>query len=409
MRVLQINTIVNSGSTGRIAEQLGQQVLKAGGKSFIAASRMGNESQSEVYKIGNDFDVYRHVLVTRIFDRHGFSSKGATEKLIMEIKKIDPDIIHLHNLHGYYLHVGTLFKFLSEYSKPVIWTFHDCWPFTGHCSYFDRFNCDKWKTFCYECPMKSYYPASWVLDNSKNNFFNKKTLFTGIENLTIITPSLWLKELVGQSFFSDDFPVKVIYNGVDLNVMKPSEEANEIKLRYDLAESKIILGIAGIWDKRKGLEDFFKLATTLDQRYKIVLVGLKKEQLSDLPLNIIGIERTESVKMLAELYSAADVYINPTYSDNFPTTNIEALACGTPVITYDTGGSPEAVDTDTGIVVDKGNVEGLQAAIEKVIKGIDQGKQYTRDLCRQRAVHYFNKDERFQEYTELYNRLLTEA
>lgn len=257
--------------------------------------------------------------------------------------------------------------------------------------------------------MKSYYPASWVLDNSKNNFFNKKTLFTGIENLTIITPSLWLKELVGQSFFSDDFPVKVIYNGVDLNVMKPSEEANEIKLRYDLAESKIILGIAGIWDKRKGLEDFFKLATTLDQRYKIVLVGLKKEQLSDLPLNIIGIERTESVKMLAELYSAADVYINPTYSDNFPTTNIEALACGTPVITYDTGGSPEAVDTDTGIVVDKGNVEGLQAAIEKVIKGIDQGKQYTRDLCRQRAVHYFNKDERFQEYTELYNRLLTEA
>lgn len=406
MKVLQINVTSNTGSTGRISEQLGNQIISEGWESYIAYSRKGLPSKSKTIPIGNKLDVYRHVLMTRIFDRHAFSSKNATLRLINEVKRLDPDIIHLHNLHGYYIHIGKLFNYLKNSNVPVVWTFHDCWPFTGHCAHFDRFSCEKWKTGCYQCPMKTYYPSSWLVDNSINNYNKKKKFFNGINNLSIVTPSKWLMNLVEQSFFKGKFRVTTIHNGVDLSVFKPLK--NNIKERFNIEKDRLLLGVTGLWSERKGLDDFFRLSNMLDQQYKIILVGLKKEQLKDLPLNIIGIERTENTEELAEFYSAADVYINPTYSDNFPTTNIEALACGTPIITYNTGGSPEAIDIDTGIVVDKGNVEGLQAAIEKVLKGIEQGKQYTRDLCRNRAVHYFNKDERFQEYTELYNRLLTE-
>lgn len=404
MKVLQINVTSNTGSTGRITEQLGNLMMAEGFESYIAYSRKGLDSVSETIVIGNKFDIYWHVFKTRIFDRHGFSSKGATLRLIQEVNRISPDIIHLHNIHGYYLHIGKFFNYLKNSEIPIIWTFHDCWPFTGHCAHFDRFNCEKWKTGCYECPMKTYYPTSWLFDNSKNNYKDKLNLFTGINNLTIVTPSEWLKNLVEESFFKDIFRVLTVHNGVDLTVFRPSE--NFIKKKYNIEENKLILGVTGIWTARKGLNDFFQLAQILDKQYKIVLVGLKKEQLKDLPLNIIGIERTENTKELAEFYSAADIYINPTYSDNFPTTNIEALACGTPVITYNTGGSPEAVDTDTGIVVDKGNVSGIKIAIEKINKGREQGIQYTSEQCRLRAANFFNKNDRYLEYIELYRSVL---
>jgi len=396
MKILQINTSLNSGSTGRIAEQIGLKVLENDFESYIAYSRHGNTSTSSTYQINNKLDVYKHVLETRLFDNHGFCSKKATKKFTNYINKLKPDIIHLHNIHGYYLHVEILFNYVAEYKIPLIWTFHDCWPFTGHCAYFDRIDCEKWKVECYECPLKSYYPSSFFLDNSKKNFHRKKSHFTSIDNLTIVTPSNWLKQLVNESFFKN-YSTKVIPNGIDLSIFK--ETNSNIMDKYGVRDKTILLGVASIWDSRKGLNDFIKLSLQLGSDYQIILVGLTKKQVPTLPSSIIGIERTENVEELASLYSAATIYLNPTYSDNFPTTNIEALACGTPVITYDTGGSPEAIDGSTGIVVEKGDIQGLEEAINVITS---DNINFLPKECRKRAESLFNKEDRFNDYVNLY-------
>ena len=402
MKILQINTTSNSGSTGRIAEEIGQTILKNGEDSYIAYSRAGLPSSSIPVPIGNTRDVYVHVLQTRLFDTHGFGSKKATEVFLEEIEVIAPDVVHLHNIHGYYLHVGMLFQFLKEKNIPVIWTLHDCWSFTGHCTYFESVGCEKWKTQCYQCPKKAMYPQSWFLDNSKNNYKEKKKAFTGLRNVHIVTPSHWLKKLVAQSFLKD-YSVTVIPNGIDLNQFKPNMEFN-LQQKKLLENKRIVLGVASIWDARKGLQDFIKLADLLDANaYQIVLIGLSKKQIRQLPNSILGISRTESIQELASWYGAASVFVNPTYQDNFPTTNIEALACGTPVITYNTGGSPEAIDEKTGIVVDKGDVEGIKTAIEKMEKSADS---FQKEQCRERAVLFFDKEKRFQDYFELYKELV---
>ena len=400
MKILQVNTVINTGSTGRIAEQIGERVLESNGTSYIAGSRIGNPSRSQIIKIGSTPDVYRHILTTRLLDNHGFSSKLATKTFIKAIENINPDVIHLHNIHGYYLHVGELFTFLAEAKKPLVWTFHDCWPFTGHCSYFDRFACEKWKTTCNNCPMKRYYPSSWLVDNSKNNFYKKRDLFTQVENLTIVTPSVWLKSLVKQSFFFNN-SVEVIHNGIDLSIFKPLE--SNLRSTLNLNSSRIILGVANVWDDRKGFNDFLKLGEIIDEKYKIILVGLSKKQIIKLPMNIIGIERTENTIELVKLYSIADVYLNPTYSDNFPTTNIEALACGTPILTYNTGGSPEAIDNKTGLEIEKGDIKGALKGITTILNSKDS---FTQELCRKRAEDLFNKNDRFKDYIDLYKTLL---
>jgi len=402
MKVLQINVTVNTGSTGRIAEQIGSVIEDQGHKSFIAHSRKKVQSRSKTIQIGNKVDFYMHAINSRLFDNHGFSSKYATKKLVKTIKKIQPDLIHLHNLHGYYVHVGVLFNFLNSIKTPVVWTFHDCWPFTGHCAYFDRVDCEKWKKECHSCPLKSYYPSSLFLDNSSHNFKTKKELFAIHPNLTIVTPSHWLMKLTEQSFFKNS-SIKVIHNGIDLSVFKPAQQDKD---NHKQNLKRIVLGVASIWDSRKGLDDFIKLNDVLDDGFQIILVGLSKKQVNTLPSSMIGIERTENIEELVKLYSRADVYVNATYSDNFPTTNIEALACGTPVITYDTGGSPEAIDKNTGIVVERGNVEELKKAIDIISK---EKTKFTADVCRERAINHFNKDERFMDYFNLYEKLINSS
>jgi len=396
MKILQINTTLNTTSTGRITEEIGKTVMDHGHESYAACNRIGpNGSRSEMILVGNTLDVYAHGLKTRLFDRHGFGSTGATSRLIRQIEDINPDVIGLHNLHGYYLNVEILFNYLKKVQKPVVWTFHDCWPFTGHCAYFDSVNCDKWKTECGSCPLTHAYPASWLMDNSTRNFRDKKRIFTGLENLTIVTPSRWLKNLVDESFLSD-YETKVIHNGIDLNTFKPCKTA--FSDRISESNKKIILGVASIWDQRKGLNDFVKLSKLLDDQFKIVIVGLSEKQFETIPPNILGIKRTENIEELASLYSSASIFINPTYSDNFPTTNIEALACGTPVITYNTGGSPEAIDSKTGSVVEKGDIELLKDAVEK----ISVKKSNMKEDCIKRASLLFSKDDRFMDYLKLY-------
>lgn len=398
MKLMLINTSVNSGSTGRIAEEIGQTAIYNGYESYFAYGRLARESKCKLIKIGKKLNVRLHGIESRLFDNHGFSSRIATKRFIKEIERIKPDIINIHNLHGYYINVKILFEYLNKTDIPIVWTFHDCWPFTGHCSYFDRYNCTKWKTECHSCPNKHGYPSSLLLSRAKRNFNKKRKLFSNYKKTTIVTPSNWLSDITKQSFFKGK-NIVTINNGTDLTTFKIVNGNKRHSL--NLQNKKIVLGVASIWDKRKGFDDFIRLNELLSDDYKIILVGLNKKQIESLPENIIGIERTESVHELAELYSMADVFVNPTYSDNFPTTNIEALACGTPVITYKTGGSPEAIDEMTGVVVEQGNINKLKEAIESVAK---DKAMYT-ERCRERAVNLYNKQDRFNDYINLFNSL----
>ena len=401
MKVLQINTTLNTTSTGRIAEEIGQTLIASGHESYVAAARVGPEGSTSTYiPIGNTTDMYLHGLKSRMLDRHGFGSTNATKQLVKRIGEIDPDVIGLHNLHGYYLNVEILFDYLKVAQKPVIWTFHDCWPFTGHCSFFDYVGCEKWKTECHACPLSSKYPASWLVDNSRENFHQKSALFNGLENLMIVTPSQWLKRLVGQSFLAEN-PVRVINNGIDLDQFTPSESVST-RLQYNVVNKHVILGVASVWDRRKGLDYFIDLSNKLDDQFKIILVGLSGNDLHELPANMIGVSRTESIEELAALYSMADVFVNPTLVDNFPTTNLEALACGTPVVTFNTGGSPEAVNPLTGAVVPKRDGNALYQEVMKIIK---KGKAGYKIPCRNRAIEYYDKNDRFAEYLDLYKAL----
>lgn len=398
MKVLQINSVSGIRSTGRICTDLSDTLVEAGHECRIAYGREQVPKQYRYisYRIGTDWDVRMHALRTRIFDDTGFGSRKATEDFIKWAKKYDPDIIHLHNIHGYYLNIEILFRYLKEINKPVVWTLHDCWAFTGHCTHFDFIGCDRWKTGCYQCPQKKEYPASYIFDSSRRNYVNKKRIFSSLSNLTIVSPSKWLVELIKQSFLSK-YPIQVIHNGIDLEQFRPTP--SNFREKHGIEKKVLLLGVAAVWENRKGLNTFLNLAEVLDENVVIVLVGLTKKQLNDLPSNIIGIQRTSSVKELAEIYTAADVLINPTLEDNYPTVNLEAIACGTPVITYETGGSPESLDNNTGIVVARNNFNQLLTVIE------DRAfTQFSETDCLIRGKH-FSKHIAFARYISLYKKL----
>lgn len=394
-KLLQINVTANWGSTGRIAEDIGKLAIAEGWESWIAYGRGNPKSESNLVRIGNDWDMRWHGLESRLLDNHGLASRRVTRKFIEDIKKISPDIIHLHNIHGYYLNYPILFDFLKEWGGPVLWTLHDCWPFTGHCAYYDYSRCDRWKTACHHCPQLRAYPASIGLDRSQKNYKDKKTAFLDCPDLTFIPVSDWLKKELSKSFLHD-YPAITIHNGIDTDIFHPIEQ-KEIK-----SDKKVVLGIASVWDRRKGLDEFVKLREKLPENYLIILVGLSQDQISTLPNGITGIRRTENIGQLVGLYCMADVFVNPTLEDNFPTTNLEALACGTPVITYATGGSPEAIDDKTGFVVEYQNVDMLA---EKVIEICERFPFSALD-CRDRALRLYNKRDVFKQYIQLYKSLL---
>jgi glycosyltransferase involved in cell wall biosynthesis len=396
MKILQINSVCGIGSTGRIATDLHALLLSQGQQSTIAFGRDAARSCEQTIRIGSKLDNYLHVARTRILDSHGFGSAAATKKLIARIKALNPDVIHLHNLHGYYLHIGLLFAYLKEANKPVIWTLHDCWAFTGHCSHFDFVGCERWRSQCHDCPLKPEYPKSLFLDRSQRNYQQKKALFTGVQKLTIVTPSKWLVTLVKESFLRE-YPVTVINNGIDLNVFQPAP--GNFRRSYNLEDQFILLGVASLWNERKGYRYFLDLAKQLRPDEKIVLVGVSGKQIKELPPGIIGIAKTNSTVELAEIYSAADLFINPTLEEVLGLVNLEALACGTPVVTFNSGGSPECLDENCGLVVERGDFPGLVAAIEAVRK---VGKAAYSGHCQKRAAECFDKDARFGEYVELY-------
>ena len=371
MKVLMINVVCGIRSTGRICTDLATALEAQGHEVKIAYGRENVPEQFQKYavRIGSDLDVKLHGVKARLLDGAGFGSKRATEKFIEWVKEYNPDVIHLHNIHGYYINVEVLFNYLKECGKKVIWTLHDCWAFTGHTPYCDSVNCERWIRGCYECPLIKAYPSSFV-DKSKQNWRKKKEIFSGIKDLTIITPSEWLAGLVRKSFLAE-YPVKVINNGIDTSKFYPIE--SDFRKKNDLEGKFVLLGVATVFDDMKGYSDFLKLREMLGDEYRIVLVGLTKEQIKNLPNGILGIERTSSVKELAEIYSAADLFLNLSYCENYPTVNIEAISCGTPVLTYKTGGSPEIIEKYGGIVVEQGDVSAVINALYEIKdKGMDK-------------------------------------
>ena len=397
LRLLQINVTANWGSHGKIAEQIGKIAMANGWESYIAYGRNKTESESHLIRIGSPIEICLHGIEAKLLGRHGLGSVLGTKMFIKRIRKIKPDVIHLHNVHGYYINYKLLFEFLIEYGRPVIWTLHDCWAFTGRCAHFVDVGCYKWKKGCYDCRFKQIYPNTWIWDHSKSDYQLKRKLFSMLPNLTIVPVSVWLKEFVRNSFLKNQ-RIEIIHNGTNLNTFA-------YPLKDEVENAKFtILGVSNLWTENKGLNDFIALRKCLpEDKYDIVMVGLNDKQLNALSKGIKGIKRTNSVQELVKLYASADVFWNPTYVDNFPTVNIEALACGTPVITYKTGGSPEAINENTGFVVDQGDLKGVLAAIDTIkIKG----KKFYSPKCRQRAEEKFDMVKQFQKYIDLYNEVL---
>lgn len=407
-KLLQINPVLRpSTSTGRIMQEIGELVQKNGWESYLAYSK-GRDglriSTSQILPVGDVWSVAWHGVMTRLFDRHGLASKKATENFIRRIQELAPDVIHIHNIHGYFLNYQMLFDFLSKSNIPVIWTVHDCWLYTGHCYHYDYAGCDKWQSGCGNCPQKRKFPASWFYDRSARNWLDKRNAFTSMPHhrLLFAPVSKWLKSEMEKSFLKD-YECRVVHNGIDTRVFAPSENADDIKKQFGLVGKHIILGVASIWSEEKGLKDFCKLSSYLSENKVIVLVGVSKEQKRLLNKNIIGIERTENISQMAQLYAAADVFVNPTWQDNFPTVNMEAISCGTPVITYKTGGSVEAITPETGAIVEQGDIEQLVVEIDKIIS---LGKSYFQVPCRQFALQHFGKEDNYNLYLKIYEEML---
>ena len=400
MTTVSINS-VNFGSTGKI--MLGvANVARAYGYDCITFSASGRSMRKNIpehrfigTRLGRNLNL-------QFSTKSGFYSMGSpmdTERFLHTVDSLRPDILHLHNLHGSYINLPLLFGYIKKKRVPVVWTLHDCWAFTGRCPYFDIVACERWKTGCHDCPYgKHSYPASYV-DRSAQMWRLKKKWFTGVENMTIVTPSQWLADLVKQSYLKD-YPVKVIHNGIDLSVFCPTP--GDFRQRHGIAQDqKLLLGVADGWGERKGLDVFLELAHRLDQRYQIVLVGTSDDLDKTLPSNILSIHRTQNQRELAEIYTAADLFVNPTREEVLGLVNIEALACGTPVITFDSGGSPECIDETCGLVVPCNDIDALEAAIRRAC----EEQLFTSTACIKRAEH-FDQNERFREYVELYESLM---
>ncbi len=394
MKVVQINATCGIGSTGKICVGISQVLTGQNIENYILCS------SSNAYQLGiacaDKTYIKLQALKARILGNYGFNSRKATQKLIAELERIRPDIVNLHNIHGHDCDLNLLFTWFRRNKTKLIWTFHDCWAFTAYCPHFTLAKCGQWKTQCVRCPQKRHY--SWLFDRSRMLFEKKKELFAGLD-LTIVTPSHWLADLVKQSFLKE-CPVYVIHNGIDLDVFQPAP--GDFRGKYGLENKKIALGVSFDWGVRKGLDVFAELSRRLPEDYRIVLVGTNANVDKLLPENIISIHRTQNQQELAEIYSAADVFVNPTREENYPTVNMEALACGTPVLTFRTGGSPEMLDETCGAVVPCDDVD----ALEREIIRICTENPYSEAACLKKAAE-FGQNERFKEYLKLYERIIS--
>lgn len=364
MRILMINSVCGIRSTGRICTDLAQTLEQHGHEVRIAYGREKVPQQFEHYavRIGTPFGVRLHALKARLLDASGFGSYFATKRFLKWVRAYDPDVIHLHNVHGYYLHAGLLFNYLRSSGKRVIWTLHDFWSFTGHSPLCELKQCGRFESGCGSCPLLQTYPASFV-DRSKRNWKRKKETFRGIRSLTLVTPSQWLADQVGRSFLRES-ELRVIHNGIDTDVFRPAK--SDFREIHALKDKRVLLAVSTVWDDTKGLSDYIALARRLGEPWRVVLAGMTAEEISRLPDCVIGLPRTSDSCALAGLYTSADLLLNFSYCETFPTVNLEAEACGTPVLCYEAGGAPETILPNCGWVVPKGDLDAAERLIRSL-------------------------------------------
>lgn len=394
MKVLQINSVCGYGSTGNIVVDLYHALNEQGHECCIAYGRGTAPDNVQSYRIGSDLDVYMHGIISRITDKHAFYSKRATKRLVRWMKDYDPDVIHLHNLHGYYINIEILFEALKQMDKPVVWTLHDCWAFTGHCAHYTKAGCYKWMSGCGNCPQKKGYPSTVFIDNSYKNYAKKKDIFNKVANVMIVAPSQWLADQVQKSFLSK-ITRKVIYNGVDLSVFQPTQ--GDFREKYCLEDKKIILGVANVWNEGKGLYVFNDLAKELDDTYKIVLVGVTQKQRLQMDDRILCIDRTGSKQELAEIYSTADLFLNPSVEETMGLTTVEALACGTNVLVRNSTALPEIVEYNKKKILPE---DDICEAVKETLKGKSDVQSNRMSAFR------YEKQEQYMKYVGLYHELI---
>lgn len=398
--LLQISAAYNCGAPGKIVEQIGLLAKARGWEVYaVHGVRHSNPSQLTTLSKVTTGQEWKHAFRSCLLDGQGLGSKHYTEQVVESIKKLDPDVIHLHNLHGYYINYEVLFSYLRSADKPLVWTIHDFWSITGHCAHFDYNGCNKWKTECHSCKFHTEYPFS-LIDRSQRNYRLKKKLFAGLKNATIVPVSKWVASLLAESFLRE-YPIRVIYNGVDTSVFFPRK--NDLRKRLGLQDKFILLGVASPWSVMKGFADYMELRANLSDDFIIVMVGLTRKQISRLPHGIIGIERTQNQEELADYYSIADATLNLSYQETFGMTTVEGMACGTPGIVYNKTASPELVTPETGIAVEAGDIRGIVNAIKEISQ---KGKVFYSDNCRKRVLDNFDKDDRFADYIKLYESFL---
>ena len=382
MRVLELNTFAG-GSTGRIALDIARLGTEQGTETILGFGAGDVPLEAEVYalRIGGKAGRKWHGALRKLLDAEGYGSVMAIRKLLDFLQTWQPDVVHLHNIHGCYLNHRVLFHWLRKTGIPVVWTLHDCWAFTGHCAYFDYAGCNRWQTGCHHCPQLASYPACIGPDGSARNYRRRKALFTSLPNLTLVAPCKWLAGLVQQSFMGA-VPTRVIYNGVNREVFYPRE--SDIRTRHNIDTRHMALCVASEWEARKGYALLPALAKALGADCTLVVIGLTPAQIAVLPKNVLGLARTASPRELAKWYAAADCFINPTLEDNMPLVNLEALACGTPVAVFNTGGCPECITDGCGTVVPKGDVAALAAAA----KALCERKPQMHDACLAQAQQF---------------------
>lgn len=400
MRVVEVNMLHN-GSTGKImlgiadcARSIGDEVWLFSPIVYQRGKKVKPPFISQHTYFGSRFENMLHLILAELSGMPGCFSVIGTKRLLNEIDRLQPDVLHLHNLHNCTINLPMLFSYIKRKNIKVIWTLHDCWSFTGKCPHFSMVKCDKWKLGCYNCPQLRIYPKAYV-DQTQRMWKLKKKWFCGVKDMTLVTPSQWLADLAKESFLKE-YPIRVIHNGIDLSVFKPTE--SDFQQKHRLEDKKLVLGVAFGWGERKGLDVFFELRKRLPQEYQIVLVGTDERVDAQLPEGILSIHRTNNQNELAEIYSAADVFVIPTREENYPTVNLESLACGTPVITFRTGGSPECIDETCGIVVEPEDLDGLEHAIVEVC----EKRPFSKEACVKRATKNDQKTV-FREYVSLYH------
>lgn len=407
MKVLFINTVCGRSSTGGIVRDIGDLLKENGDQYLCLYGRYSAPDYVSSLKIENIIGFYSHILITRLFDRQGFGSRKATQKAISAIEDFEPDIIHLHNLHGSYINIRLLFDYLKSRNIPIVWTIHDCWAFTGHCTHFLYNDCYKWKDgTCDKCPRKTAYPASYALDQSKRNITEKKSIFLGLNKMIITGVSDWLCERINESFLHE-YTIRRIYNGVNTDVFRPLSSDIREKIGVGSSE-KMILCVTDGWSKRKGLDYIYQLNSAISSKslpYRIVMVGVQKRLKRKIPEGIVALQRTDSVDQLVKLYSAADVFWNPSEVETFGLVNIEALACGTPVITMNSTACPETVDATCGICISP--TENVEEQVIEAIKILTLNKKLYSEACIKKA-EFFSKTNSYNEYIKLYNELMNE-